>query len=68
MTQDQDKKRTAEPDEGLGSSFPRLRHPDLDLDKTDEVDDVANRDEVRAPGQDDDVPAPGQQAVEPPTA
>ncbi|MTD57263.1 hypothetical protein [Amycolatopsis pithecellobii] len=58
MTQEHAKHRSEDDDDQkLGPDFPRLRHPDLDVDKTDEVEDVPNR---------EDVPPPGEQVPEPP--
>jgi hypothetical protein len=55
MTQEQDKKRHINPDPPLTPDFPRLPHPDLDLDKTEEVEDLPNREDVEA---DNPVPEP----------
>ncbi|WP_200834778.1 hypothetical protein [Amycolatopsis alkalitolerans] len=55
MAEDQDKKQKRNPEPPLGPNFPRLHHPDLDPDKTDEVEGVPNRDEVHT---EEPVPEP----------
>lgn len=55
MTQEQDKKRNLDPDPPLGPDFPRLKHPDLDLDKTEEVGEPPNGEDVQP---DNPVPEP----------
>lgn len=64
MAQEQDKKHRLDPDPPLTPDFPRLRHPDLDLDKTEDVEEAPNRDEVEVPRHED--VQPGHPAPEPP--
>jgi hypothetical protein len=51
----QEKKHRLNPDPPLTPEFPRLHHPDLDVDETTEVDEPANRDDIRP---DDPNPEP----------
>ncbi|GHF75833.1 hypothetical protein FHX82_002457 [Amycolatopsis bartoniae] len=37
MAQEQEKKRNVDPDPPLTPGFPRLKHPDLDPDQTEDV-------------------------------
>ncbi|HJQ45458.1 MAG TPA: hypothetical protein VJ870_03900 [Amycolatopsis sp.] len=46
-------KHPRNPDPPLAPDYPRLHHPDLDVDETKDVDEPANRDDIRP-----EVPAP----------
>lgn len=55
MAQEQDKKRHINPDPPLTPGFPRLQHPDLEPDKTEDVEELPNRDDIKP---DEQVPEP----------
>lgn len=52
MTQEQKRSRL-DPESPLGPSFPKLKHPDLDLMQTEDVEEPPNKDDVKP-----DVPNP----------
>lgn len=61
MAQEQGKKRHIDPDPPLTPDFPRLKHPDLDPDKTKDVEELPNRDDIKL-----DEIKPDEQVPEPP--
>lgn len=44
--QQESRKHSLDSESPLTPGFPRVRHPDLDPDKTEDVDEPANRDDV----------------------